>query len=108
MHDICVSCAVYAVGLYVDPHAAKKLLDGKVSAGASALDQGIFDGGQPDAELMLLATASPMPTQLLTADIIQANDVEKSLRMVISFGGVNQKNFWSALQERLEPAMKQV
>ena len=42
------------------------------------------------------------------AEIVQANDVEKSLRMVISFGGVNQKNFWSALQERLEPAMKKV
>jgi len=28
--------------------------------------------------------------------------------MVISFGGVNKKNFWSALEERMEPAMKQV
>ena len=44
VHDIWLLRAVYAVGLYVDPHAAKKLLDGKVSAGASALDQGVFDG----------------------------------------------------------------
>ena len=58
--------------------------------------------------LCLLAAAIPMASQPLVADIIQANDVEKSLRMVISFGGVNQKNFWSALQERLEPAMKKV
>lgn len=74
---------VYAVGLYVDPQAAKKALDGKVTAGSAAPDQAVFD------------------------ELVQANNVEKSLRMVISFGGVNQKNFWSALQERLEPAMKQ-
>lgn len=42
------------------------------------------------------------------ADLVKANDVEKSLRIVVSFGGVNQKNFWSALEERLEPAMKKV
>lgn len=43
-----------------------------------------------------------------TADLVKANNVEKSLRMVISFGGVNQKNFWSALEERLAPPMKKV
>ena len=43
-----------------------------------------------------------------TADLVKANSVEKSLRMVISFGGVNQKNFWSALEERLAPPMKKV
>ena len=37
--------AVYAVGLYVDPHAAKKLLTGKVTAGTSAPDQAVYDGG---------------------------------------------------------------
>lgn len=42
------------------------------------------------------------------ADLAKSNEVEKSLRMVISFGGVNQKNFWSALEERLEPPMKKV
>lgn len=41
-------------------------------------------------------------------DLVRANNVEKSLRMVISFGGVNQKNFWSALEERLAPPMKKV
>lgn len=39
-----VHVAVYAVGLYVDPHAAKKALDGKVTAGTAAPDQAVFDG----------------------------------------------------------------
>lgn len=77
---------VYAVGLYVDPKAAKHLLSSKqadISAKQGIPEQGVFD------------------------DLVRSNDIEKSLRMVISFGGVNQKNFWSALEERLEPAMKQ-
>ena len=41
--------AVYAVGLYVDPKAAKKALDGKVTAGSAAPDQAIFDGRSPAA-----------------------------------------------------------
>ncbi|KAL3161040.1 hypothetical protein ABBQ38_009423 [Trebouxia sp. C0009 RCD-2024] len=76
---------VYAVGLYVDPKAAKNLLNSK-QAGISA--------------------KSGIPEQAIFDDLVKSNDVEKSLRMVISFGGVNQKNFWSALQERLEPPMK--
>lgn len=77
---------VYAVGLYVDPKAAKKLLSSK-QADISAV-QGI-------------------PEQAVFDDLVTSDDVEKSLRMVISFGGVNKKNFWSALEERMEPAMKQ-
>ena len=57
------------------------------------------------------ATVKPhcVPNTLLcTTELVKSNDVEKSLRMVISFGGVNQKNFWSALEERLKPPMQQV
>lgn len=76
---------VYAVGLYVDPKAAKQLLSSK----------------QAD-----ISSREGIPEQAVFDDLAKSNEVEKSLRMVISFGGVNQKNFWSALEERLQPPMK--
>ena len=42
--DAGICNAVYAVGLYVDPNAAKKALDGKVTAGTAAPEQAVFDG----------------------------------------------------------------
>ena len=34
--------------------------------------------------------------------------MEKTLRMVINFKGVNKNNFWSALEERLKPSLEKV
>ena len=42
--DMAIYNAVYAVGLYVEPNAAKKALDGKVTAGTAAPEQAVFDG----------------------------------------------------------------
>lgn len=42
--DVGIYIAVYAVGLYVEPNAAKKALDGKVTAGTAAPEQAVFDG----------------------------------------------------------------
>ncbi len=107
-----VPLAVCAVGLYVDPKAAKRLLSSKqadISSKQGIPEQGVFDG-----MLHRIACSGTCLTRskgllpVHTADLVKSHDVEKSLRMVISFGGVNQKNFWSALEERLEPSMKKV
>eukprot|EP00891_Asterochloris_glomerata_P005611 jgi/Astpho2/5611/Aster-02863 len=68
---------VYAVGFYLDAEGAKQLCK---SSGARA----------DDATL---------------AGVSKAHDVEKTLRMVINFKGVNKNNFWSALEERLKPSL---
>ena len=102
---------VYAVGLYVDPKATKRLLNKEQAdiSGRSGLpDQAVFDGESCCQLAESQHTLFSTQLNCLSAGLVKSNDVEKSLRMVISFGGVNQKNFWSALQERLEPPMKQV
>ena len=123
---------MYAVGLYVDPKAAKHLLNSKqagIVATSGVPEQAVFDGESchllvPAGQEWVDSSPSTCTSStavhgkqevheschliLLRADLVKSNEIEKSLRMVISFGGVNQKNFWSALQERLEPPMKKV
>lgn len=48
------------------------------------------------------------PTWLGVPGVSKAHDVEKTLRMVINFKGVNKNNFWSALEERLKPSLDKV
>lgn len=76
---------VYAVGLYVDPKGARSVLGkyASTTSGSTATDQALLD------------------------EVINSSAFEKTLRIVISFGGVKQSNFWSALEERLAPPLKQ-
>jgi len=69
---------VYAVGLYVDPVAAKKVLGAKYK------------------------DASP---EKLFEEIKKNDSVEKTMRLVISFKGLTYSRFWKALEERLAPEL---
>ena len=42
------------------------------------------------------------------ADVVNSSSFEKSLRLVISYGALKRSTFIEALQERLEPKLKQV
>ena len=44
----------------------------------------------------------------VVSGVSKAHDIEKTLRMVINFKGVNKNNFWSALEERLKPPLDEV
>lgn len=78
---------IYALGIYVDSVAAKKALAGKYKGAGSvealSADQNLFD------------------------DVVSSSAFEKSLRLVISFGSLKRSQFVEALQERLEPRLKQ-
>eukprot|EP00798_Chlamydomonas_sp_ICE-L_P015760 gene15761-21883_t len=82
----CVMCPIYAVGVYVDPAAAKKALGSKFSKETTAQDlahnQALFD------------------------EVVNNASFEKSLRLVISFGALKRDQFVDALEERLLPALK--
>lgn len=57
--DTIVSSAVYAVGLYVDPKTAKKLLSSKqadISAVQGIPEQAVFDGAHTHSGFTLSAT----------------------------------------------------
>jgi hypothetical protein len=43
-----------------------------------------------------------------TAELAAAGNVEKTLRLVISFGGLKRGQFLGALKERLAPACEKV
>ncbi|KAL4448872.1 hypothetical protein ABPG77_007589 [Micractinium sp. CCAP 211/92] len=77
---------IYALALYVDPAAARSVLQPKlngVAAGSLAGNQALFD------------------------ELMAADGVEKTLRIVITSKLVKQRNFLEALEERLEPPLKQ-
>ena len=52
--------------------------------------------------------ALQQPTLLGVPGVSKAHDIERTLRMVINFKGVNKNNFWSALEERLKPSLEKV
>ena len=54
------------------------------------------------------AMAMQQCTWLGIPGVSKAHDIEKTLRMVINFKGVNKNNFWSALEERLKPSLEKV
>ncbi|KAK9816941.1 hypothetical protein WJX72_007231 [[Myrmecia] bisecta] len=75
---------VYAVGLYVDPVAAKKVLGSKCR------------GASPD----------DLAAQQKLFDEVKKNDsIEKTMRLVISFKSLTHSRFWKALEERLAPEL---
>lgn len=74
---------VYAVGLYVDPDAARSNLKSY--------------RGQPADKL--IADKSFMN------DFMAADGIEKTIRIKINYGGISRGAFWDALKERLEPPM---
>ncbi|GAX81480.1 hypothetical protein CEUSTIGMA_g8909.t1 [Chlamydomonas eustigma] len=77
---------IYAVGIYVDHNAAKKTLSTKYVKKGQLMD--------------------PVQEKNLCKDVVDAS-FEKSLRLVISYGALKQSQFVEALQERLEPRLKQ-
>lgn len=77
---------IYALALYVDPAAAHSVLQPKlkgVAAQGLARDQTLFD------------------------ELLAADSVEKTLKIVITSKLVKQRAFLEALEERLEPPLKQ-
>jgi len=77
---------VYAVGLYVEPHAAKKALHEYKGQSGDAIvnNQAAFDA------------------------VINNQSFEKTLRLVISFGALKRSQFVNALEERISPALKKL
>ncbi|GBF94321.1 hypothetical protein Rsub_06943 [Raphidocelis subcapitata] len=75
---------VYALGLYVDAHGAKRALHKwkGCSADDLACNQKAFDA------------------------LVSSESFERSLRLVISFGALKRQQFIHALEERLAPALK--
>jgi len=77
---------IYAVGVYVDGAAAKKALAHQFKSSETedlAKNQAMFDS------------------------LIAADSVEKTVRLVISFGSLKRTQFLDALEERLVPALKE-
>lgn len=77
---------IYALGLFVDPSAVRGALQGK------------FRGADP---------ASLAKDQKLFDELVSHEGIEKTLRIVITSGMVKQRPFLEALEERLEPPLKQ-
>lgn len=72
---------VYALGLYVEPSAAKKCLT-KYKDKDNALE-----------------------TQEFYNDVISSKDLGKTLKVIVSFGGLKRHHFVNAIEERLAPVM---
>lgn len=72
---------VYALGLYVDGNHAKQALRR-------------YQGVEPDALTQ---------DQRFYADLVEAHDVERTLRLVITFAHISRAQFVRALEERLNP-----
>ncbi|KAI8477278.1 MAG: chalcone isomerase [Monoraphidium minutum] len=75
---------VYALGLYVDASGAKKAL-------------GKWKGSSGDALLK---------SQAAFDALVNTESFERSLRLVISFGGLKRATFVNALEERLAPPLR--
>ncbi|EFN51273.1 hypothetical protein CHLNCDRAFT_55230 [Chlorella variabilis] len=87
---------IYALGLFVDPSAVRGALQGKfrgADPASLAKDQKLFDGSDC--------------TRLSAAELVSHEGIEKTLRIVITSGMVKQRPFLEALEERLEPPLKQ-
>jgi hypothetical protein len=41
-------------------------------------------------------------------DFVAEDSVEKTVRLMINYGGITSTTFWSALKERLEPPLVKV
>ena len=41
-------------------------------------------------------------------DFIAEDSIEKTVRLMISYGGISPSTFWNALKERLEPPLAKV
>ncbi|KAF8060612.1 FAP2 [Scenedesmus sp. PABB004] len=109
---------VYTVGLYVDGSGAKKALGKFKGSDADKLtaNQAAFDGAAPAGRGRRRAGAAPAraPASLpapprsarrRAAELVASTAFEKSLRLVISFGGLKRATFLNALEERLKPAL---
>ncbi|GFH31120.1 chalcone_isomerase domain-containing protein [Haematococcus lacustris] len=78
---------IYALGIYVDSAAAKKALGSKFKS----LDKETLAN-----------------SQALLDEVLACESIEKTLRLVISFGALKRSQFVEALNERLAPGLKQV
>lgn len=58
--------------------------------------------------ILQIASKSGSPGRSNLADVITANDVEKTVRIVITSGMVNHDKFLSGLRDSLVPACKKV
>ncbi|GFH25788.1 chalcone_isomerase domain-containing protein, partial [Haematococcus lacustris] len=77
---------IYALGIYVDSAAAKKALGSKFKS----LDKETLAN-----------------SQALLDEVLACESIEKTLRLVISFGALKRSQFVEALNERLAPGLKQ-
>ena len=118
---------MYAVGLYVDAPAVKSKLSKYKGQPADVLcAKKEFYKGSPagvSSERCRLCTshriASWNPEKLMClsrlpiavsdgVDFIAEDSVEKTVRLMISYGGITPTQFWNALKERLEPPLVKV
>ena len=111
------SHAVYALGFYLDQQAAKKMLGpkyGGMSLATLKQDPSLCNGTL-NATVFLTAvlandyclTGSSVPSAIC-ADVIEANDLEKTIRIVITSGMVNHDKFLNGLKDSLVPACQKV
>ena len=113
---------VYALALYVDPQAARSTLQDRFRDQPTeklAADQRLFDGGGRGCVFVRSFSGASSSTCVSVylvyhngpsvpthpADLVRADGVEKTLRLVVTSKLVNRSKFLDALADRLEPPL---
>ena len=112
---LCVA-TVYAMGLYIDTEAAEREVgkedDDNLPAMSPEHNEALAEREHAHSKLFLpYISSAEQGTQRegqCRAGVIANNEVEKSVRIVLTSGLVNQPRFSKTMRDSLEPRLRQV